>query len=91
AYFCIPMLDGSAPSPVELAVGIDFIRERLRSGPVYVHCALGHGRSPTFVIGYLLACRKMASVREALAYVQSKRPGVRLRAEQLQALQELSP
>jgi hypothetical protein len=90
AYLCLPLLDGTAPSQPALAAGVKFITEQLRRGPVYVHCAMGHGRGATFVGGYLLASRKAANVAEAVKHLKSKRPGVRLRAEQLQALKEFS-
>jgi hypothetical protein len=90
AYFCIPLLDGSAPTRAELEAGISFITERLRAGPVYVHCAMGHGRSATFVVGYLVASGKLSSLDEAMAHVRKQRPGVRLHADQLRSLQELT-
>ena len=88
AYLCIPLLDGTAPSRTELEAGLNFIAQRLRAGPVYVHCAMGHGRSPTFVAGYLLATGTQTALEDAVKCVQSKRPGVKLRSEQLRALQQ---
>jgi hypothetical protein len=91
AYFCIPLLDGTAPNREALAIGVRFIRERLLHGPVYVHCAMGHGRAPTFVAGFLLASGKATSVAEAVEFLRQRRPGVRLRSAQQQALQHLLP
>ena len=85
-YFCIPMLDNTAPSQSEMQRGIAFIRERLSQGPEFVHCALGHGRSAAMVIGYLLASGKMKTAREALEFVQQRRRGVRLNVEQFKSL-----
>jgi hypothetical protein len=86
-YRCIPVLDNSAPSPAELELAVGFIRDRLTKGPVYVHCALGHGRSATVVVGYLLATQAHSSLEEALALVRSKRRGVRLTGPQTKLLQ----
>jgi hypothetical protein len=88
AYFCIPLLDGTAPGELELRLGVDFISERLRVGPVYVHCAMGHGRGAIFVAAYLLASGKASDPHAAVALVRSRRPGVRLRAHQMQCLLE---
>src|SRR5690606_23922190 len=72
SYLCIPLLDTGAPSITELNAGIQFIQSRLRQGPVYVHCALGHGRSATFIIGYLMVVGAKQNLKEAISFVQSK-------------------
>jgi hypothetical protein len=36
SYLCIPLLDRSDPTMGELNVGVDFIIQRLSSGPVYM-------------------------------------------------------
>jgi hypothetical protein len=90
AYRCIPLLDRTAPSASELEAAIGFIREHSQRGPVYVHCALGHGRSATVMIAYLLASGKFANLCDALAHIQSKRPHVRLNPGQWRALQEFA-
>jgi Dual specificity phosphatase, catalytic domain len=90
AYMCIPLLDRTAPSPAELDAAICFMHEQTRRGPVYVHCALGHGRSATVVLAYLLASGKFANLNDALGHIQTKRPRVRLNPSQLRALQEFA-
>lgn len=53
-YLNIPLLDKTAPTPDQLEAGVAFLREHHGQGrSVYVHCALGHGRSATFVLAYL--------------------------------------
>jgi hypothetical protein len=89
AYCCIPLLDGTAPRAEELALGIDFLRARLPHGPVYVHCAMGHGRSATFVAGYLIAARHAATAAEAEEFVRRRRPRVRLYPAQRESLRHL--
>jgi protein-tyrosine phosphatase len=90
AYMCIPLLDRTAPSMCEFEAAICFIREQSQRGPVYVHCALGHGRSATVTLAYLLDSGKFANLNEALAHLQTRRPRVRLNPSQLRALQEFA-
>lgn len=78
AYRSMPVLDASAPSLEELAEAVDWLKDRVEEGPVYVHCALGHGRSASVVVGYLMATGKVGTVEEGVAFVREKRPGVRL-------------
>jgi hypothetical protein len=89
-YFCIPLLDRGTPSQPQLRAGLDFIRKRLEVGPVYVHCAQGHGRSATFAAAWLLATGCVRHPREAVQMLQSKRPLVRLTVGQFSALTEFS-
>ena len=90
-YHCIPLLDTTAPSPGQLRAGLAFIAERLPHGPVYVHCAFGHSRSATFVIGHLLASGRCRTVDQAIAVVQARRPRVRLSPPQLAVLRKVFP
>jgi predicted protein tyrosine phosphatase len=90
AYLCIPLLDRTAPSMSEFQAAICFIREQSERGSIYVHCALGHGRSATVMLAYLLASGKFANVNDALGHIQTRRPRVRLNPSQLRALQEFA-
>ena len=90
-YRCIPLLDTTAPTPDELREGVAFLAEQLARSPVYVHCAFGHSRSATFVLGHLLASGQCRTVDEAIAFVQSKRPRVRLSPPQLTVLRQAFP
>ncbi len=85
-YRSLPVLDATAPSLEQLSSAVDWLRTRVAEGPVYVHCALGHGRSATVVMGYLLATGQARTVDEAVAIVQSKRPGVKLVSSQWDVL-----
>src|SRR5215469_6626138 len=89
-YLCIPLLDGTAPKQSELETGVRFITEQLHKGPVFVHCAMGHGRGATFAIAYLVASGKAPDLQQALQFVQSKRPGVKIRPGQLNALRNFA-
>lgn len=88
-YFCIPMLDRTAPAMPELLLGVEFIEKRLRAGPVYVHCALGHGRSATIVAAWLLQSGKARTAAEAEKFLQKIRGNVRLSSGQQRILEEL--
>ena len=87
-YRCIPILDTTAPTLDELREGVQFMDEELSNGAIYVHCALGHGRSGTFVAAYLLASGQVKSVEEALKFLRAVRPGVDLHAAQRALLEE---
>jgi hypothetical protein len=89
-YRSLPVLDATAPTLEDLSGAVSWLAERTAEGPVYVHCALGHGRSATVVVAYLLATGRAATVDEALAPVRSHRPGVGLRAMQLDVLKRYS-
>jgi protein-tyrosine phosphatase len=82
-YLSLPVLDKCAPSPSQLRRGLDFLERA--SGPVYVHCALGHGRSATFVVAHLARLQD-APLEEWEAKVRLCRPGVRLAPAQRECI-----
>jgi hypothetical protein len=90
SYRCIPMLDTSCPTLNQLAAGIAYIEDSLQKGPIYVHCALGHSRSATFVAGYLISAKIADGVEQAVGLIQSKRSGVRLNHAQTEVLEQFS-
>jgi protein-tyrosine phosphatase len=89
-YRCIPVLDQCAPSLESLQDGARWIRQQAENGPVYVHCALGHGRSAMFVAAYLLLAGKASTPQEALEIIKAHRPHIELHPAQLQQLNRLS-
>lgn len=89
AYLCIPLLDTMAPSRDDLRRGAVWIDEQRAAGPVYIHCALGQGRSATFVAAWLLLTGRAASVEEALQRIRTARPGIGLAPAQISRLREL--
>ncbi len=90
-YLSIPLLDTHAPSLQQLQQGAKFLVQSAESGPVYVHCALGHGRSALFVAAYLVKSGRAKNAEEALEMVRAKRlhmglhPAQRARLEQFVA------
>jgi hypothetical protein len=88
-YLCIPVLDRTAPTHRQLREALDYLRNALPGGPVYVHCAFGLSRSATIVAAHLLATGAEPSLESALAKVASVRPGVFFTSDQRRRLQEI--
>ena len=83
AYRCIPLLDGSAPSPDTLHQALN----SLRPGRTFVHCAQGHGRTGLFALALLLTSGAARSIEDGLQMLRAARPGIRLNREQQQCIQ----
>lgn len=86
AYRSLPVLDGLAPDLNELQTAVQWIAEVSAAGPVYVHCALGHGRSACVVAAYLLWAGVVGSAVEGVRLLRKLRAGVRLSVSQRQLL-----
>jgi len=89
-YLCIPLIDTTAPTFNQLDEAISWITARLLEGPVFVHCALGHGRSALVVAGFLLKQGIVNDVKEAVAFIKTKRPGIGLHPKQLAILEKFA-
>lgn len=88
-YLCVPTLDGLPPPARRLLAAVwEVLRE---PGSVYVHCAQGNGRAPTFAAAVLIARGAAATVEEAESLLRSRRATVRLRPEQRARLKALVP
>ena len=86
-YRCLPTLDHAAP-PDRVAFDA-LVREVAASNvPVYVHCAIGRGRSALFVAAVIQSRGLAADSGAAWEMVRSVRSCVGLSAEQLAFLQE---
>ncbi len=90
SYRCIPTLDTRAPSLELLQDGAKWIEEQAAKGPVYVHCALGHGRSATFVAAYLLLSGKARTPQGAIEQIRLLRPRIGLHPEQVALLEKMA-
>src|SRR3990172_6055779 len=87
-YAWIPVEDRKAPSPDQLEVGTSIIDQMVARGKkIYIHCKVGHGRSPTMVAAYFIRFKGM-DVNQALLAVREKRPEIHPEDEQLKALEE---
>lgn len=87
AYHAFPILDGSVPA-------VDQLREWAMtvaklSGNIYIHCAEGRGRTGLFSAALLLVSGYSKSPDDALRYVISRRPMVRLNRQQIAVLNAL--
>ncbi len=89
SYRCIPVLDTRAPSLDSLKAGAEWIKDESAKGPVYIHCALGHSRSATFVAAYLLLSGKARTPQEAIDKIKVIRPRIGLHPEQVALLKEM--
>lgn len=87
-YLCVPTLDHTAPRQEQLELAIEFIRQHISERPVFVHCALGHGRSATVVAAWLLGQNKARDVEAAEQQIKAIRPGVKLKADQISVLKD---
>jgi protein-tyrosine phosphatase len=79
-YFVLPTLDAGTPGPEAFS---KLVTEMANGGdPVYVHCALGRGRSAMFVAAVLLARGEASSAEEAEALIRAIRPSIKLAPNQ---------
>ena len=84
-YRSLPVLDASAPNEQQLRDVTVWLTAAVKNGPVYVHCALGHGRTGCVVVAYLLSAGIVKTVAEGVQMLQAKRAGVRLNRTQRSA------
>lgn len=85
-YRCSPILDGTAPTVAQLQELIDWLTSMTKTGPVYVHCALGHGRTATIVVAYLVSQGLEPDIEAGLSRMRETRPGVDINPIQRQFL-----
>ena len=84
SYHSFQILDGVVPSPDQLRQWADQVTKL--SGNIYIHCAEGHGRTGLMAASVLLHKGHSQTSDEALQYIQSRRPLVRLSKNQLATL-----
>ncbi len=72
-YLNLPVLDLTAPHPAVLSRAVRFVETHRRHGKVYVHCALGYGRSACVAAACLLASGEAESVAAAVHRVRMRR------------------
>lgn len=84
-YLAIPTLDATSPTPAEIARAVDAMLAV--RGPVFIHCAFGHGRSAT-VAAALLVRRGDATLGDVERKLRARRPRIGLNAHQRRALAE---
>jgi protein-tyrosine phosphatase len=75
-YHNLPILDLTLPDLPTLRRAVELIDEAAQNGGVvYLHCALGYGRSAVVVAAYLLSTGRATTVEQAAENVRACRPG----------------
>jgi hypothetical protein len=87
-YICVPTPDGGTPNVTDMDRAVS--TAATCGDSVYVHCAVGHGRSAMFVAALLLTKNLARTVPEAELLIKTKRIGVRLNPAQRQLLEAYS-
>ena len=85
-YICIPTLDTSVPHELVFQKLIHTICSW--QGNVYIHCALGHGRSATVVAGVLLAKGLVDNLNQAEKLLLKARPKIKFSPAQKNMLKK---
>lgn len=83
-YFSFPILDAGAPTVNALIEAL----ERRPQGPLFIHCAQGHGRTGLFAAAWLIKNKRAAAAEDALRMLTKARPGIRLNSAQRRRLLE---
>jgi protein-tyrosine phosphatase len=82
--------DRYPPTPLQTKLGVDLIDSVVKDNKkVYVHCQVGHGRSPTLVAAYFILKKNM-KLEETLKFLKEKRQEVHPTDRQLEFLNALS-
>lgn len=88
-YLWLPVEDHHAPSQDQLGSGVAMLEQAVVSGrKIYVHCKLGHGRSPTLVAAYFVYHGN--SVEKAIDKIKTNRPEIHLEDAQIKALHKFA-
>ncbi len=88
AYICVPTLDASVPDYQVFHKLINKICAW--QGNIYIHCALGHGRSATVVAATLVAKGLVNNTNQAEALVKNKRPKIEFSKAQRDLLKRIT-
>jgi hypothetical protein len=90
AYLAVEALDGFPPTQKQLRDAVPWMEAEAAKGhKLYVHCAVGHGRSATTAAAYLLLRGDFSDVDDALASMKAGRRWISLRGVQRDALVRL--
>jgi len=87
-YECIPTLDTAAPEIAAMRALVDRLADE--DGPIFLHCAMGHGRSATVAAALMIRRGLARDVDEAVERMRAARPGVHLHPVQRAAVAALA-
>jgi protein-tyrosine phosphatase len=87
-YMCVPIWDGTPPTPELIEKAAVFAAECSKSGDVMVHCAHGRGRSTCVMVACLVRAGKFHTWEEAFKHAKQYRPCIKLNAIMRSALTE---
>ncbi len=86
-FVWIPVKDKTPPTKDEFKLGVWVLDGLIKMNrKVYVHCWLGHGRSPAMVAAYFIS--KGMTTEKAIEKIKKKRPSIILEKNQIKALKE---
>lgn len=88
AYKCLQVLDTRPLTPAQLAEACDFIDAHIDRGPVYVHCAAGHGRSATVAAAWMVRAGLARDAADANDQMKRARPGIYINRGQWRLLEQ---
>ncbi len=74
-YLSLPLLDGAVPTSGQLQQALAWIDNKLETGPVLVHCALGHGRTGCVVLAWLLVHHRVSDIDAGIERLRALRSG----------------
>lgn len=87
----LPVLDRTVPTDDDLAGAVAWIVARRAEGRgVYIHCAFGRGRSGVLACAAMLGLGLASDADDALRRVQTRRPRIRLREDQLASVRRFA-
>jgi protein-tyrosine phosphatase len=85
-YRSVPIMDGAVPSEEQLHDVVAWIDGQVAHGNVLVHCALGHGRTGSIILAWLLAKGHVSDVNAGMAHLLSRRSTFGMSKAQVSAL-----
>ncbi len=87
-YLWLPVLYASPPSLEQIQQGVTWIARQLQAGrTIYIHCAIGVGRSATLLACWYLYATAM-HVPQVIRFLKIRRPQVTLTRRQMRRLHE---
>jgi atypical dual specificity phosphatase len=87
-YLWLPVIDAFPPSVEQIMRGVAWIDQQVQAGrTVYIHCAIGVGRSATLLACWYIYARGM-TVHQVLRFLKTRRPQMTLTRLQIRRLRE---